>query len=73
MRAPSLWIMGERDRCIPVARTLTNLERVKKETNRPIEIRTMAGADHGMRHVETGAPADIWQVIAGWLNTLGIR
>ena len=73
MRAPSLWIIGERDRSIPVARTLTNLERAKRETNRPIEIRTMAGADHAMRHVETGAPADIWQVIAGWLNALGIR
>ena len=73
MRAPSLWIIGERDRSIPVARTIANLERVKRETSHPIEIRTMTGADHGMRHVDTGAPADIWQVIAGWLKARSIR
>jgi dienelactone hydrolase len=73
MSVPSLWIIGERDRSIPVARTIANLERVKREVRRPIEIRTMAGADHGMRHVDTGAPADIWQVIAGWLQTHNIR
>lgn len=66
------WIIGERDRSIPVAGTLANLERVKREINRPIEIRTMAGTDHGMRRV-TGEPADFWQVIAEWLKTHGIR
>ena len=72
MTAPSLWIIGERDRSIPVARTIANLERVKRETRRPIEIRPMAGADHGMR-VDGGAPADFWPVVAEWLKTHGIR
>jgi dienelactone hydrolase len=73
LKVPSLWIVGERDRSIPVARTIANLERAKRETDRPIEIRTMPGADHGMRRVDTGGGADFWQVIADWLKTRGIR
>jgi dienelactone hydrolase len=72
MKAPSLWIIGERDRSIPVARTIANLERAKRESGRPIEIRTMPGADHGMR-IAGGGPADFWQAIAAWLEAHGIR
>jgi uncharacterized protein len=68
MRAPSLWIVGERDRSIPVARTIANLERARRETGRPIEVHTIPGADHGMRRVDTGALADYWPVVARWLK-----
>ena len=72
MRVPSLWVIGEADRSIPVGRTLENLERIKRETGRPITVYVFPGMDHGMRNPVTGDRADFWSVVRGWLLQNGI-
>jgi dienelactone hydrolase len=70
---PSLWILGERDRSLPVRQSVERLERVKRETKSPLTVTLVPGADHGMRNTDTGAPVDVWRIIAGWLSERGMR
>ena len=70
MRAPSLWILGERDRSLPVPQTIANLERVKRTGSRPIQIHVVPGVNHGLRK-PTGEQPDFWRVIHDWLDELG--
>ena len=71
MRAPSLWILGERDRSLPVPQTLANLERIKRMFERPITIHVIEGANHGLRR-PNGEQPDVWPTIARWLSERGI-
>jgi dipeptidyl aminopeptidase/acylaminoacyl peptidase len=72
MRVPSLWIIGERDRSIPVRRTLEILTRVKEEQGRPVTTHVIPGVNHGLRDPVTGAQPDIWVAVADWLASHGI-
>jgi dipeptidyl aminopeptidase/acylaminoacyl peptidase len=72
MRCPSLWILGERDRSLPVRQTIANLERVKREHRREIAIHVIPGVNHGLRNPVTGERTDIWGGIADWLAQHGI-
>jgi dipeptidyl aminopeptidase/acylaminoacyl peptidase len=68
MRCPSLWILGARDRSIPVAHSIANLERVQRELARPITIHVVEGADHGLRNPASRQPPDFWRVLREWLS-----
>ena len=67
LRTPSLWILGERDRSLPVARSVENLERIKAE-GKPITLRVLPGLDHGLRNRSGGPQPDIWQIVGDWLR-----
>jgi dienelactone hydrolase len=67
LATPSFWIIGERDRSIPVRETLDNLTRLARESARPITIKAIPGADHGMRDAATGRPVDYWPDLFAWL------
>lgn len=70
LSTPSLWIIGERDRSIPVALTLHNLEQLKTVAGRPITVHVMSAADHGMRDTTTGAFRDYWPGLERWMGTV---
>ena len=71
MRAPSLWIIGQNDRSIPVKHTIANLERIKNADDRPIAIHVIPGANHSLR-TRTGEQPDFWRVIGAWLKEQGM-
>ena len=71
MRAPSLWILGERDRSLPVQQTVANLERLKNQAGRPIWIHVLPGANHSLRS-RTGEQPDFWRVIGAWVKERGL-
>jgi uncharacterized protein len=71
MRAPSLWIIGQNDRSIPVKHTIANLERIKNADGRPISIHVIPGANHSLR-TRTGEQPDFWRMIGAWLKERGI-
>jgi uncharacterized protein len=71
MSAPSLWILGDRDRSLPVTQTIANLERVKRTSGRPIRVHVLPGVNHGLRK-PTGEQPDFWRVIGEWLSEQGI-
>ena len=72
MRVPSLWVLGQNDRSLPVKQTIANLERIKKTASRPISIHIVPGANHALRNPTTGVPPDFWGVIGTWLSEHGI-
>ena len=67
MRAPSLWIIGDRDRSLPVPQTIANLEAIKKDSGK-IWIHVLPGVNHALRNPITGRQPDFWRVIANWLK-----
>lgn len=69
LETPSLWIIGERDRSIPVRKTLDNLGLLVRDDARPITIHAAAAADHGMRDTGNGSPYDFWTPIREWLRS----
>jgi dienelactone hydrolase len=68
MPVPSLWLLGAKDRSIPVHRTIENLERIRAESSRPISIHVFPDVDHSMRNPGTGEWTDYWPVVATWLQ-----
>jgi uncharacterized protein len=72
MRAPSLWILGEKDRSIPVRRTLDILAQLESRDGRPITTHVIPGVNHGLRNASTGAQPDFWVAIAEWLARHGL-
>jgi dipeptidyl aminopeptidase/acylaminoacyl peptidase len=71
MHAPSLWIIGQNDRSLPVKPTIANLERIKSVEGRPISVHVVPGANHRLR-TRTGEQPDFWRVIGAWLKERGI-
>ena len=71
MKAPSLWILGERDHSLPVPQTIANLEEVKKESGK-IWIHVLPGVNHSLRNPVTGEQPDFWRVVADWLKERGM-
>lgn len=62
----SLWILGERDRSLPVKQTIAALHRIR-DTGRPITTQVIPGADHSLRDA-TGQRAQFWPAIHQWLT-----
>ena len=71
MSVPSLWILGDRDRSLPVAQTIANLERIKTSNRRDITIHVVKGVNHGLRK-PTGEQPNFWPVIEEWFAAQGI-
>jgi dipeptidyl aminopeptidase/acylaminoacyl peptidase len=69
---PSLWILGEHDRSIPLRRTVEILTTLKTESQRPITTHVIPGVNHSLRNPVTGAFTDFWNVVADWLKSIGI-
>jgi pimeloyl-ACP methyl ester carboxylesterase len=65
---PSLWILGEKDRSIPLRKTVSILSEIAKDRNRPISIEIIPHVNHGLRHTESGQQPDFWRTIAAWLR-----
>jgi len=67
---PGLWLLGERDRSIPVPETTAILGELQAD-GRPFAYEVFPGADHSLRD-ETGSLVDSWPVVADWLNRIGV-
>ena len=67
LRTPSLWVLGEKDRSIPLKRTVEILEVIRK-TGRPITLHVVPGVNHGLRNTLTGEQPDVWPPIIEWLK-----
>ena len=67
MTAPSFWVLGERDRSIPLRQTVAALTRLR-DGGRPIALHVIQAVNHGMRDASTGRPADMWPPIIQWLQ-----
>jgi hypothetical protein len=65
--APSLWILGEKDRSIPVQHTIDVLTALKRDAAKPITLHVIPGVNHRLAPTDGGRPSDIWQVIRTWL------
>ena len=72
LASPSLWILGEHDRSIPLRRTVEVLNTLKTESQRPITTHVIPGVNHSLRNPVTGAFTDFWVVVADWLKSIGI-
>jgi dipeptidyl aminopeptidase/acylaminoacyl peptidase len=72
LASPSLWILGEHDRSIPLRRTVEILNTLETESRRPITTHVIPGVNHSLRNPVTGAFTDFWGVVAEWLKSIGI-
>jgi dienelactone hydrolase len=68
LTVPSFWILGERDRSIPLGRTVAVLTSLKDLEQRPITTHVIPGVDHGLRNPTTGQQPDFWPALIGWLR-----
>jgi uncharacterized protein len=76
LATPSLWILGEKDRSIPLAKTVTILTDLARTRGRPISVHVIPGVNHELMKPSTGrarasgAPAnpDFWRPIEAWLR-----
>jgi alpha-beta hydrolase superfamily lysophospholipase len=71
LATPSLWIEGDHDRSVPMARTLATLERVRA-AGRPITIIRLPGLDHSLRNPVTGESPNFWPRVRDWLVQLSV-
>ena len=68
MRVPSLWLLGEHDRSIPLRKTVSVLGEIAQR-GRPITTHVFPGLNHGLRNPVTGEQPDFWNVIYSWLRS----
>jgi dienelactone hydrolase len=67
LATPSLWILGEHDRSIPVVKTRDTLERIKRDMGRPITTHIIPGVNHRLMD-STGRQPDYWRTVETWLR-----
>jgi dienelactone hydrolase len=67
---PGLWLLGERDRSIPVPET-TAILRELQSAGRPFAFEVFEGADHSLRD-GPGSLVDSWPVVHDWLSRVGV-
>lgn len=68
LRVPSLWILGEKDRSAPTAKSVEILEMLSPGSESLFEVRVIDDADHDLRNVETGSEYDYWSTIVDWMH-----
>ncbi len=68
---PALWLLGARDRSIPVPETVDILERLRA-SGRQFTYHVFPDADHSLRSTDTGEPADSWPVVQAWMESAGL-
>lgn len=69
LAVPTFWVLGDKDRSIPLDRTVTILTRLKDVDRRPLTTHVIPGADHGLRNPTTGQRADFWPAVLSWLKS----
>jgi len=72
MTQPSLWVYGDLDTSVPVARSIENLEQVRKERSLDLSVVVLENANHswvegGAMCQETGQFVDALTPIFAWL------
>jgi dienelactone hydrolase len=70
LKTPSIWIEGDHDRSVPMAKTLSTLDRLR-DAGRPIAVVKLPGADHSLRNTKTGEAPDFWPAVKDWLISSG--
>ncbi|HSC26923.1 MAG TPA: alpha/beta fold hydrolase [Vicinamibacterales bacterium] len=68
LRVPSFWVLGEKDRSIPLRKTVVTLSRLAADRGRPIATHVIPDVNHSLRHAETGRQPDFWRAIGDWLR-----
>ncbi len=68
LRIPSLWILGGRDRSVPTASSVTNLELLERNHPGLFTIRVYPNCDHNICDADTGRRIDIWPEVREWLR-----
>lgn len=71
LEIPALWLLGAKDRSIPVPRTRRILDGLRA-SGKPFEYHVFPAADHSLRSTESGEPADSWPVVEAWLESVGL-
>jgi dipeptidyl aminopeptidase/acylaminoacyl peptidase len=69
LETPTLWILGDGDRSIPIPETVARLETLVG-SGKPFAMRVLPGVGHGMSDVATGEPAPVVAIATEWLATL---
>jgi dipeptidyl aminopeptidase/acylaminoacyl peptidase len=72
LSTPSFWILGEKDRSIPLVRTVSALDELARTRGRPISVHLIPGVNHGLMDPATGRQSDIWRPMEEWLRTTRI-
>ncbi len=67
LATPSLWILGQKDRSIPLQHTVDVLTGLKRDAQKPITIHVIPGVNHRLMSPDGGRSPDFWQVIRTWL------
>jgi uncharacterized protein len=71
LATPSFWILGEKDRSIPLARTVSTLNDLARTHGRPITVHLIPGVNHGLMD-PTGRQPDIWRPMEEWFTSRAV-
>ncbi|MBM3293511.1 MAG: hypothetical protein FJY82_03195 [Candidatus Aminicenantes bacterium] len=71
LRTPTLWILGERDRTVPLIETLRVLESLPAAESGLLTLVRLPDADHQLA-LPDGSRVDYWGTVESWLRDLGI-
>jgi pimeloyl-ACP methyl ester carboxylesterase len=69
LQVPSIWILGAKDRSIPVEHTIANLQRLRDAGKLPMTVKVLPTADHSLRDVETHERIEFWPDVGAWLKS----
>jgi len=69
LQVPSIWILGAKDRSIPVEHTIANLNRLRDAGKLPMTVKVLPTADHSLLDVETHERIDFWPEVGAWLQS----
>jgi dipeptidyl aminopeptidase/acylaminoacyl peptidase len=71
-RIPTLWLLGGRDASVPTFASLRALDAIRAAGNVSHTVVVYPAVDHGLRDVDTGRPAPIWDDMMDWLKERGV-
>ena len=69
LRVPSIWILGWKDRSIPVDHTIANLHRLRDAGKLPMTVKVLPRGDHSLRDAETHERIEFWPDVWAWLKS----
>jgi dipeptidyl aminopeptidase/acylaminoacyl peptidase len=72
LRVPSIWILGAKDRSIPVDHTIANLHRLRDAGKLPMTVKVLPRGDHSLRDAETHERIEFWPDVWAWLKSQGV-
>lgn len=71
-RIPTLWLLGGRDQSVPTFASTRVLDAIQTAGNNSHTVVVYPTVDHGLRDVDTGTPAPIWDDMMRWLRERGV-